>query len=68
MEEEQWKWRNCRDLGFSVSVWPLNWTWPKLIGSADVFGGSFRFQIGPFDFAIEANDGSWRKSAQEHQP
>lgn len=52
-----WEWRRLKEMGFTFGFWPLSWCWPTFTNSTDEYGGSFRFQVGPFDFAVEVNAG-----------
>ena len=65
--EQEWRWKNCRDFGLSISLWPFNWTRPVFEKSGDVYGAKYRFQIGPIDLALDVNDGSWRGMRREEE-
>ncbi|MFG1304211.1 hypothetical protein V5F34_08730 [Xanthobacter autotrophicus] len=57
MAEHRWHWRNCRDIGLSVQFWPLSWNL-RAVRDADVFGGQWQLDIGPFAFVLHANIGN----------
>lgn len=55
--EPRWHWRNCRDLGFSLDVWPPTWRF-GIDRDFDVYGGTARINCGPISFAMHANIGN----------
>lgn len=57
MIDYRWHWRNCRDIGLSVQFWPLSWNL-RAVRDADVFGGQWQLDIGPFAFVLHANIGN----------
>ena len=69
MSEEQevglgvWRWRNLRDLGVGLRVWPLSWRVWEFSGGGDRFGAQWLVQIVPLELTLDVNDGSWRKEA-----
>lgn len=55
--EPMWHWRNCRDIGFSMQFWPFSWGL-SIGSSADVYGGEWVLNLGPFSFMLHANIGN----------
>lgn len=55
--EPGWHWRNCRDIGMSIHLFPLSWRF-GFERNADVYGGNWRLSLGPVDIILHANIGN----------
>jgi hypothetical protein len=53
---QRWRWRNCRDIGFSIGFWPLSWAVGFQRGG-DAYGVRYDLLLGPFNIAVDANIG-----------
>lgn len=55
--EAVWEWRNLRQVGIGLTLWPFDW---RLNATKwdDKFGGSMTVLIGPFDLTISYNCGT----------
>jgi hypothetical protein len=56
----RWQWRNLRDFGLGLRIWPLNWRAWEFAASGDRFGARYVAQVGPVELTLDVNDGSWR--------
>jgi hypothetical protein len=57
MAEPRWHWRNCRDIGVSIGVFPLTWRF-GIEKDFDVYGGSCVLSFGPLYVELHANIGN----------
>jgi len=57
MGDPRWHWRNCRSIGISFQFWPTAWSFGAE-RNADVYGGEWRMNIGPFSFILHASIGN----------
>ena len=55
--EPGWHWRNCRDVGVSVHLFPLSWHF-GFQRDADLYGGDWRLGLGPIGVTLHANIGN----------
>jgi hypothetical protein len=57
----RWEWKNLRDMGITIGVWPINWHF-GIANDADQFGGALTISIGPLDIAVHYSVGQKWKS------
>lgn len=56
---QPWRWRNCRDIGIRVDVWPLPWSWHLgIYVEGDHLAKSWFLNLGPISIGISANIGN----------
>lgn len=56
----EWEWRRARNVGVSVSFWPIEWHIGWRVES-DEYCWVGTFDVGPFVVTINVNDGSGLK-------
>jgi hypothetical protein len=56
-----WHWRNCREIGFGMSFWPLTWVF-GFERSGDVYGVVYHLSLGPLLLQLHANIGDVNRS------